>query len=285
MRKNGTPQVPTFVKWAGGKSQLLEQFDKFYPKEIDYYVEPFLGSGAVFFHIKRKYNPKKVLLADINEELINTFIVVRDRVEELIELLRQHKEKHNKDNKEYYYNIRSIDTEQLNDVEKAARFIYLNKTCFNGLYRVNSKGKFNVPIGSYKTPSILQEEILREASKLLQGADIRVLDFRDFTKIDIDKAFVYFDPPYYPLSKTSSFTSYTKGNFLEEEQEELAGVYKKLHIKGCKLMLSNSKHTFIESLYKGFKIECVLARRMINCDATKRGAITEYVITNYEVLK
>lgn len=280
MRKNGTPQIPTFVKWAGGKSQLLEQFDKFYPKEIDYYVEPFLGSGAVFFHIKRKYNPKKVLLADINEDLINTFIVVRDKVDELIELLRQHKEKHNKDNKEYYYNIRSIDTEQLNDVEKAARFIYLNKTCFNGLYRVNSKGKFNVPIGSYKNPSILQEDILREASKLLQGADIRVLNFRDFTKIDIDKAFVYFDPPYYPLSKTSSFTSYTKGNFLEEEQKELAHVYKKLHIKGCKLMLSNSDKDFVKNLYTDFKINIVKARRMINSKAEGRGEINELVITN-----
>lgn len=278
MRKNGTPQIPTFIKWAGGKSQLLEQFDKLFQKEIDYYVEPFLGSGAVFFDIKRKYNPKKVLLGDINGELINAFIVVRDNVEELIKLLKIHKENHNKD---YYYEIRAQDSTKLNNIEQAARFIYLNKTCFNGLYRVNSKGKFNVPIGSYKNPSILQESILREASKLLQGADIRVLDFRDITKIDMNKAFIYFDPPYYPLSKTSNFTSYTKYDFLEKEQKELANIFKILDKKGSKLMLSNSDHPFIESLYNGFKIARVSARRMINCDATKRGAITELIIRNY----
>ena len=282
MRKNGTPQIPTFIKWAGGKSQLLEQFDKFFPKEIDYYIEPFLGSGAVFFYIKRKYNPKKVLLGDINEELINAFLVVRDNVEELIKLLKIHKGNHNKD---YYYEIRAQDTTALNNIEQAARFIYLNKTCFNGLYRVNSKGKFNVPIGSYKNPSILQEDILREASKLLQGADIRVLDFRDLTKIDVDKAFIYFDPPYYPLSKTSSFTSYTKYDFLEKEQKELADVFKTLDIKGCKLMLSNSDTALIHELYsqyenKGF-LNVVHAKRMISCIGTGRGPINEVVVLNY----
>jgi len=282
MRKNGTPQIPTFIKWAGGKSQLLEQFDKFFPKEIDYYIEPFLGSGAVFFYIKRKYNPKKVLLGDINEELINAFLVVRDNVEELIKLLKIHKGNHNKD---YYYEIRAQDTTALNNIEQASRFIYLNKTCFNGLYRVNSKGKFNVPIGSYKNPSILQEDILREASKLLQGADIRVLDFRDLTKIDVDKAFIYFDPPYYPLSKTSSFTSYTKYDFLEKEQKELADVFKTLDIKGCKLMLSNSDTALIHELYsqyenKGF-LNVVHAKRMISCIGTGRGPINEVVVLNY----
>lgn len=278
MRRNGTLEIPAIVKWAGGKSQLLAQFDKFFPEKIDYYIEPFLGSGAVFFHAKRKFNPKKILLADINEELINAYVIVRDKVDALIQALKKHKEQHSK---EYYYKIRAQDPSTLSDVERAARFVYLNKTCFNGLYRVNSKGKFNVPIGSYKNPGILKEEVLREASKLLQGANIRVMPFEKVLELAAKGAFIYFDPPYYPLTKTSSFTAYTKEVFLEQEQKKLAEVFDKLDKKGCKLMLSNSDHPFIQKLYKEFRQERVHAKRMINCDATKRGSITELIVLNY----
>ncbi len=277
MRKNGTPEIPAIVKWAGGKSQLLSQFDKFFPEKIDYYIEPFLGSGAVFFYVKRKFNPKKIVLSDINKELINAFVIVRDKVDALIEALKKHKEQHSK---EYYYKIRDLDPNTLTDVEKAGRFIYLNKTCFNGLYRVNSKGKFNVPIGSYKNPGILKEDVLREANKLLQGVDIKVMSFEKVIEFATKGAFIYFDPPYYPL-KTSSFTSYTKDVFLEEEQKKLAELFKKLDKLGCKLMLSNSDHPFIRDLYKEFKQERVHAKRLINCDSTKRGPITERVVRNY----
>ncbi len=276
-RINGTIEIPSIVKWAGGKSQLLSQFDKFFPERIDCYIEPFLGSGAVFFYVKHRFNPKKIILSDINEELINSYIVVRDKVDELIGILKKHKERHCK---EYYYKIRVLDSTTLTDVENAARFIYLNKTCFNGLYRVNSKGKFNVPIGSYKNPGILKEDILREANKMLQGVELKVMPFEEVLDFATKRAFIYLDPPYYPLTKTSSFTAYTKKVFLEEEQKKLAELFKKLDKMGCKLMLSNSDHPFIRNLYKEFRQESVFAKRLINCDATKRGHITELVVRN-----
>lgn len=277
-RINGTIEIPSIVKWAGGKSQLLSQFGKVLPEKIEYYIEPFLGSGAMFFHIKRRFNPKRVILSDTNEELINAYSVVRDKVDALIEALRTHKEQHGK---EYYYNIRAQDPSTLTDVERAARFIYLNKTCFNGLYRVNSKGKFNVPMGSYKNPGILKEDILKEANKLLQGVELKVMSFEKVLDFATKDAFIYLDPPYYPLTKTSSFTAYTKDVFLENEQKKLAEIFKKLDNLGCKLLLSNSDHAFIRDLYKEFKQESVYARRMINCDATKRGPIIELVVENY----
>ncbi|MBU4246556.1 MAG: DNA adenine methylase [Nanoarchaeota archaeon] len=277
MRKNGTPEIPTIVKWAGGKSQLLTQFDKFFPEKIDYYIEPFLGSGAVFFYIKRKFNPKKVLLSDTNEELINAFIVVRDNVDALIEVLRNHKERHNK---EYYYATRVLDPSTLNDVEKAGRFIYLNKTCFNGLYRVNSKGKFNVPIGSYKNPGILKEDVLIEANKLLQDVDLKIMSFEKVIDFATKGAFIYFDPPYHPLKK-SSFTSYAKNVFLETEQRKLAEVFNQLHKRGGNLMLSNSDMDFVKKLYPEFKIHTVRAKRLINSKSEGRGEINEIVVTNY----
>lgn len=277
MRKNGTVEIPTIVKWAGGKSQLLKQFELFFPKKIDFYIEPFLGSGAVFFYIQRKYKPKKIILSDTNEELINAFIIVRDKVDALIERLKKHKEQHNK---EYYYNIRALDSGGLTDIEKAARFIYLNKTCFNGLYRVNSKGKFNVPIGSYKNPGILKEDVLRAASKLLQDVKLKVMPFENVLDMTTKDAFIYFDPPYHPLKKTS-FTTYAKEVFLEEEQKKLAEVFKVLDKKGCKLMLSNSDTKFVRDLYAGFNIITVQAKRFINSKAEGRGAITEVVVRNY----
>jgi len=273
-------KVPSLVKWAGGKKQLLNQFIQFYPSKIDNYFEPFVGGGAVAFYILKYKKPKKVILSDTNPELINTYNVVKNNVEELIKLLKEFKKKHNK---ETYYKVRAEDPQLLSEVSRAARFIYLNKTCFNGLYRVNSKGGFNVPIGSYKNPLICPETDLREINKLLQKAEIKEASFENVLNSAKQGDFIYFDPPYYPLKKGVSFTTYTKGNFLEKEQERLAEVFKKLHKKGCKVMLSNSDTDFIKNLYKDFNISLVQATRMINCDATKRGKINEIVVTNYTV--
>jgi len=267
-----------FIKWAGGKKQLLEQFKPLFPKKIERYFEVFVGGGAVLFYIIKNYNPKYVFISDINRELINTYEVIKNDVENLIEELKKLKEIHSK---EVYYKIRAEDPKLLSPLTRASRFIYLNKTCFNGLYRVNSKGQFNVPIGSYKNPSICQEKDLREISKLLQDVEIKVMSFGEITKLAKKGDFIYFDPPYYPLKKGQSFTTYTKGNFLEKEQKQLAKVFKELDKKGCKVMLSNSDTKFIKDLYKEFNINFVKASRMINCQGDKRGKINEIVITNY----
>jgi len=278
-------QIPKFVKWAGGKTQLIEQFIPLFPKKFNCYLEPFVGSGAVFFHVIQNFKPKKIILSDINEELINAYIIIRNDVERLIVELKQHKEYHQSEGKKYYLTIRATNPNDLPPLERAARFIYLNKTCFNGLYRVNSKGKFNVPMGSYKNPDIIQEEKLRLISKLLQNVIIKVMSFEKVVNLAKKGDFVYLDPPYYPLQKGKSFTTYNKNNFLEKEQELLTKVFKTLDKKGCYVMESNSETRFIKKLYADFKIHVVTARRMINCDGSKRGAINEYVITNYEVLK
>lgn len=276
--KNG---VPTLVKWAGGKKQLLEQFEQFFPKKIERYFDPFVGGGAVAFYLLKTHPEiKKIYLSDINEELIITYNAIKNNIEKLISLLKEYKLKHNK---EFYYEIRAEDVKKLNQIQIAARFIYLNKTCFNGLYRVNSKGGFNVPIGSYKNPGICNEEELMEISKLLQKDDVAVKQFYDAIKEAKTGDFVYFDPPYYPLNGKSSFTTYTKDNFLEKEQEHLAKMFKELDKRGCKVMLSNSDTNFIKSLYKEYTINLVKAKRMINCDATKRGVINEVVVTNYSI--
>jgi DNA adenine methylase len=273
-------QIPKFVKWAGGKGQLIEQFKPLFPKEINRYFEPFVGSGAIFFYIIQKYKPKEIFISDINAELINSYKVVRDDVNRLIVELKQHKEYHLSEGKKYYLTIRATNPNDLPEVERAARFIYLNKTCFNGLYRVNSKGGFNVPMGSYKNPDIVQEERLRLVADLLKNVNIQVMSFEKIVDIVKKNDFIYFDPPYFPLNK-SSFTKYAKGNFLEEEQKLLAEVFKKLDKKGCLVMQSNSATKFIEKIYNKFKIHIVKARRLINCDGSNRGKINEFVITNY----
>jgi DNA adenine methylase len=271
--------VPSLIKWAGGKKQLLEQFKEFFPKKIEQYFEPFVGGGSVaFFLLQGHPEIKKIYLSDINEELITTYNVVKNDIDSLIKLLKEYKVKHNKD---FYYKIRAEDVKKLTHVQIAARFIYLNRTCFNGLYRVNSKGGFNVPIGSYKNPTICNEEDLREISKLLQKDDIKVASFDEAVREAKKGDFIYFDPPYYPLKKGKSFTKYAKGDFLEKEQERLAEVFRELDKKSCLVMLSNSDCDFIKNLYKGFNIHFVQASRMINCDASKRGKINEVVVTNY----
>ena len=265
-----------FLKWAGGKRQLIPQMKKYFPKHFNKYIEPFIGGGAVFFHML----PEKAILIDINEELINCFKVIKNNVKELIELLKNHKNE-----KKYYYKIRSLDRthetyNKLSDVEKASRAIYLNRCCYNGLYRVNSKGQFNVPFGKYKNPNFCDEKNLMAVNRVLKNVDIfhgpfeKCLDFAD--KDD----FIYFDPPYHPISETSSFTSYTKENFGKESQKMLFNVFEILDERGCRLMLSNSYNPFIIELYKEYKIIFLNAKRAINSIANKRGFIKEILVLN-----
>ena len=272
-------QIPTFVKWAGGKKQLIEQFKPFFPKKIKRYIEPFVGGGAVLFYVLKTYKPKEVFIFDINEELINVYETIRDDVENLIKELKKLKELHNK---EHYYQIRAENPQLLSKLTRASRFIYMNKTCFNGLYRVNSKGGFNVPMGKYANPLICPEDDLREISELLKNVKITNGSFEECLKFAKKGDFVYCDPPYDPLKK-SSFTKYAKGDFLDNEQKQLQEVFSKLDKRGCKVMLSNSDTDFIKDLYKDYNISFVKARRMINRDATKRGKINEVVATNYAV--
>ena len=280
MKKINNGGVPTFVKWAGGKTQLLSQFEPLIPDDFNSYVEPFIGSGAMFFFMKKNFEPDNIIISDNNEELINVYKMVQNNLEELLVLLQEHKNNHSK---EYYYGIRSTLIEELSLLERAARFLYLNKTCFNGLYRVNLKGLFNVPIGSYKNPNIVNEKNLREANELLDGVTIKLQAFEKSLENVKQGDFVYFDPPYYPLSKTANFTSYTKNAFLDEEQNKLADVYHEMDQLDCKLMLSNSDTPFIHNLYSGngYRVEKVQARRMINSNASKRGAIDEVLVMNY----
>ena len=224
--------------------------------------------------------PSAAFLFDNNEELINTYIVVRDKLDELIEAVRVHRDSHCR---EYYYRIRNLDRQDvaLTDVERAARTIYLNRTCYNGLYRVNARGHFNVPIGSYKDPRILDEALLASASVALQYVRIEARDFLSVVDLAEEGDFFYFDPPYDPVSKTASFTGYTTGSFREDDQRDLARVFARLTEKGSLCMLSDSHTPLILRLYRGFRIETVQAIRAINSDANGRGAIKEVVVLNY----
>lgn len=272
-----------FLKWAGGKQRLLAQYEEFFPDRPARYFEPFVGGGAVFFHFWNTGRlPENVYLFDNNRELINAYRVVRDDLEALLDLLAIHKEYHGK---EYYYRIRKLDRQdvELSDVERAARTIYLNKTCYNGLYRVNQKGQFNVPIGRYKNPRIRDEESLRAAGAALQGVHVEARDFRSVVEPAQAGDFFYFDPPYDPLSKTANFTSYTAGDFDDEDQRDLARVFTQLTEKGCLCMLSNSCTAFIRRLYEDFRIETVSASRAISSDPNGRGSVQEVVVLNYSV--
>lgn len=282
-KDSSDPRVRPFLKWAGGKSQLLAQFERFYPrKPIKRYIEPFVGSGAVFFDVKARLNPETAILCDNNQDLINTFQAVKNNVEAVIRALREHKEKHCLD---YYRAMRTQTTD--NAVACAARLIYLNKTCFNGLYRVNSKGIFNVPMGRYAKPAILDEDGLRAASRALKGVKLARRDFRTLPRIAKPGDFIYFDPPYYPVSDTSYFTSYTRDSFSAQDHWDLAQVYAQLMQMGCYVMLSNSANPFIDGLFWRFRkdahIHRVSANRRINSRADRRGHVDEIVVVNYPV--
>ncbi len=271
-----------FVKWVGGKRQLLRQFrlmNLYPPEKFNFktgkYFEPFVGGGAVFFDLL----PEKGFLSDMNKELVTTYNVIKNDVDGLIRSLKKHKV-----DKEYFLKIRAQDPNKLDDVSIASRFIYLNRTGFNGLYRVNSKGGFNVPFGQNKNPLICDENNLKKVSVALQGIEIKHQDYKEVLKKAKKGDFIYFDPPYYPLSKTASFTSYVKESFLDNEQIELRDTFLELTKRGCFVMLSNSDAPFINKIYSGYKgvrINKVLAGRAINSKGSGRGKITEVLITNY----
>jgi DNA adenine methylase len=268
-----------FLKWAGGKQRLLPQLRLFYPQQFGRYLEPFVGSGAVFFDLRELDRLSAAHLSDSNEELVNCYRIVRDAPDELMALLAGHKRLHSR---EHYYSVRArFLSEDLTPVQRAARLIYLNKTCFNGLYRVNREGQFNVPMGRYESPAIYDEEQIRAASQALQGTEVAVRHFRECLESVQAGDFLYFDPPYHPVSDTASFTSYTDAGFGVEEQRALADLFHALDRKGCLVMLSNSWTSLVLDLYRGYRIESVQAGRAINSKIDRRGKIREALVLNY----
>ena len=273
-----TKSPAPFLKWAGGKRQLLPEIQKRMPKQYKNYFEPFLGGGAVFFDQCEGMSGAAVL-SDLNTELINVYTMIRDRVDKVIEYLKDCENV-----KEYFLYVRQWDRLPNYDLmfpeKRAARFIFLNRTCFNGLYRVNKAGQFNTPYGDYQNPNIVRAEVLRAASVALQGVEIKNQDFSAILETALHGDFVYFDPPYDPLNP-ASFTAYTGAKFGKQEQKSLLLVCDILNKRGVKWMLSNSNTNFIKDLYKNYNISLVDAKRNINSKASKRGAIKEVLITNY----
>jgi len=276
-------KIQPFVKWVGGKRGLLSQITPLLPKKFNNYFEPFVGGGALFFELQKqgKLEGKKVYLFDINSELVNAYNIVKRFPEELILKLTEFKEKHSK---EFYYEVRAWDREDnfldLDEVTRATRFIYLNKTCFNGLYRVNRKNQNNVPMGSYKNPNICDSDIIYSASYALQNATILNTSYKEVLNYASKDDLVYFDPPYYPLNSTSSFTSYSEFEFLDKEQKELFEVFCELDKKECYVVHSNSDTEFINELYKDYNIKNIQANRFINSKSSGRGKISEKLIIN-----
>jgi DNA adenine methylase len=267
-----------FLKWAGGKSQLLQPILSRIPAQVPgTYVEPFIGGGAVFFELARLGRIKRARLSDRNAELVSAYLAVRDRVEDVIEALAEHE-----NNEEHYYRVRELDPASLPVPERAARTIFLNRVGYNGLYRVNSTGRFNVPFGRYRNPRICDADGLRHASRSLAIADIRVADFSDCCGDVTAGDVVYLDPPYVPLSKTASFTSYS-GRFDEAEHQRLAQVFRELVEVGAFVLLSNSDTKLSRDLYTGFKITSVDATRAINSKGDKRGVVREVLVQGLRV--
>ncbi len=293
--------VKPFLKWAGGKGQLLNEIEKYYPFEegrITKYAEPFVGGGAVLFDILNKYDLKELYISDINFELINAYRIVRDDIDILCEMLLylqnnfipldvESRKRYYIEKRERFNNLKFVEDEQSN-IEKAALMIFLNKTCFNGLFRVNKKGLFNVPMGRYKNPLICDEVNLRAVSEKLQKVTIVCGDYRKSAEFIDKNTFVYFDPPYRPITDTASFTAYTENVFDDEKQIELAEFAKNMDKKGAKIVVSNSdpKNTnmdddFFDELYSSLNVKRVKAARMINCNSELRGKLSELLITNY----
>ncbi|MDD3825234.1 MAG: DNA adenine methylase [Anaerolineae bacterium] len=282
MPEAAAPRPTPFLKWAGGKGQLLAQFEPYWPAEFGRYFEPFLGGGAVFFHL---YNTgrlagKEVVLVDRLEELINCFRVVRDQVEALIAELRRH-EPHKLD-REYYGRVRAWDREPdyalRGEVERAARLLYLNRTCYNGLYRVNRRGQFNVPFGRYRNPTVCDAPNLRAAARALEGVRLVAGDFEAVLEEAGPGDLVYLDPPYQPLSATANFTAYTAGDFAFDDQRRLARLFRELDARGCQVMLSNSDTESIRALYVGYTQVVLHAARPINSRARGRGPVPELLV-------
>jgi DNA adenine methylase len=299
-----------FVKWAGGKSQLLEQFERYYPRELENgriqkYVEPFLGGGAVYFETAEKYTIKDAYLSDLNRDLILAYHVIQRKPEALLDFLEQYQYEYDttvqEKRKDLFLSVREHFNLQRfeinynkfsgNWIPRAAQFIFLNKTCFNGLFRLNSRGEFNVPYGKYKNAAIIDEENILAVSAALQNAAVVQAKYTSCYPTITEDTFVYFDPPYRPITKTSSFTTYTGTEFSDTQQLELAAFFQKLdREKGAKLMLSNSDPAninpaddFFEKAYNGYTIFKLCANRALNCKGAQRGKINELLITNYEI--
>ncbi|WP_027332630.1 DNA adenine methylase [Mycoplasmopsis gallinarum] len=293
--------VRPFLKWAGGKGQLLKEIEKYYPFEnskITKYAEPFVGGGAVLFDVLSKYNLEEIYISDINVELINTYYVIKNMTDALIKLLKTYQDEYIsldlEARKKYYmamreqFNVIKVNGDETQNIVKAALMIFLNKTCFNGLYRVNKKGLFNVPMGSYKNPLICDEENLRAVAEKLQKVKIVCGDYKESASFIDENTFVYFDPPYRPLTETSSFTAYTESLFTDEEQIELAHFVDNMHKKGAKIVISNSDpkninedDEFFDTIYSKHQIKRVEATRMINSNSEARGKIKELLISNF----
>ena len=274
-------RMKPFTKWTGGKRKLLPILTELLPDDFNRYYEPFIGGGALLF----KLLPHDAVINDFNEELINSYLQIRDNPNELIDLLAEHRDKNSKD---YYLNIRSADRdgriESMTDVERAARILYMLRVDFNGLYRVNSKNQFNVPYGRYKNPKILDKDLISEVSGYLNANNIQILqgDFANAVADAIDGDLVYFDPPYIPLSETSSFTSYTHEGFSYEDQVRLRNTVRDLTRRGVNVILSNSSSPLVEDLYQEFNLHYVDASRTNGAKPTSRGKIKEIIVTNYE---
>jgi len=304
------PIIPArpFLKWAGGKSQLLCEFGGRLPKKktgdrnVTGFVEPFVGGGAMFFYFRHHFPAVESTICDINPELILAYRVIREAADDLIAELGSidsaFRVKDDREKEVFYYRMRDAFNEtktaigsvmpDSGEIRHVAQLIFLNHTCYNGLFRVNKKGRFNVPFGRYKKPDILNCDNLRAVSHLLEKTRILEGDFTVCRKYVDDETFVYLDPPYRPLSATASFTSYSRAGFSDRDQERLARFYKALDRKGAMVMLSNSdprsecsEDSFLEDLYAGYRIERVPARRMINCKGGRRGAVNELIVTNY----
>ena len=264
-----------FVKWAGGKRQLVNLLIENAPATYNTFIEPFIGGGALLLNLM----PQNAIISDINSELINAYMVISEDFEGLLTSLQLHRNE-----EDYFYTVRAQDLSTMTKIERASRFIFLNKTCFNGLYRENSKGKFNVPFGRYKNPNIDDRANLEATSSYLINSNVKIFcqDFKSTANMAKEGDFVYFDPPYHPASQTASFTKYTKGDFTAKDQQELAGTFRILANRGCNVMLSNSNVPFIKELYKEFNVVEIEASRFINCKADKRGkGLYEVLVKSY----
>jgi DNA adenine methylase len=305
------PAARPFLKWAGGKTQLLNELGKRLPDELNEgeitrYVEPFIGGGSVFFYLNQRFSFNQSFICDVNEELVASYRVIKRSVKKLISELgtleSAYFSRSERKREEFYYEVRDAFNQKLPEInfkyynlawiERAAQIIFLNRTCFNGLFRVNQRGEFNVPFGRYKNPDILNEDSLNNAAMVLKTTRILSGDFTQCRNYVDDHTFVYFDPPYRPLNQTSSFTSYSKNGFYDEDQVRLVEFFKELDEKGAKIMLSNSDPTnengddsFFDDLFSDYYIERIPARRIINCNGAGRGDINELVVTNYRVKK
>lgn len=269
---HGRDPVSPILKWAGGKTRLMSELIRRLPEHWEGYYEPFVGGGALFFRM----GPEQARISDLNYELVNVYTVTRDRVNALIAALQGLEY-----DRDTYYGMRGLDPETLEPVARAARMIYLNRTCFNGLYRVNRRGQFNVPMGRYRDPVICQTERLLQASARLQQTDIVHAGYADAVSDASEGDFIYFDPPYQPLTATANFTSYTAGAFDEDDQATLAKTFTELGERGVQCMLSNSDTPLIRDLYEGHRIDQVMAPRAISRSASGRSAVAEVIVRNY----